>query len=196
MKDNITARAFGFAQAAHESIGQKRKYSGEPYFTHPEQVCKILESMGEVDQEILAAALLHDVLEDVFPLKPNCGPLQIKALFGDRVLDMVYDLTDVFTHENFPSINRAERKNLEAERISKINDDSLKIKLADMIHNTGDIAKNDPEFASVYFREKRKIIDLLTPRMRDSKNSILLSLWHKTKTQIDYYDSERKRGQT
>lgn len=196
MKDNMTARAYEFAKAAHGSINQLRKYSDEPYIVHPEEVCRILEKAGETDQEILAAAMLHDVIEDVFPHKPEYGPLQIKELFGDRVLEMVYDLTDVFTHENFPTINRSDRKDLQAVIISKINDDSLKIKLADMIHNTSDIAQNDPGFSVVYFEEMRKVVDLLTPRMRTSDNSILLTLWHKAKTQIDYYESKWKGGQS
>ena len=192
----MTARAYEFAKAAHGSIKQLRKYSNEPYITHLEEVCRILESAGETDQDVLAATLLHDVIDDVFPHKPEYGPLQIKELFGDRVLEMVYDLTNVFTHENFPNINRSDRKDLEAEIISKISDNSLKIKLADMIHNSGDIVKNDPEFASIYLKEIRKILDLLTPRMKASSNSLLLTLWHKTKSQIEYYESEWKGRQS
>ena len=57
----LVARALEFAKKAHE--GHKRKYTGEPYVNHPIAVAKIVASVTK-DQEMLAAALLHDTIED------------------------------------------------------------------------------------------------------------------------------------
>ena len=54
-------KAYQFAKKSHE--GQKRKYSGEPYINHPVEVMQIVSTVPHTE-EMLAAALLHDVVED------------------------------------------------------------------------------------------------------------------------------------
>lgn len=190
-KDNPTARAYEFAKAAHASINQIRKYSGEPYIVHPEAVCKILEQAGETDVNVLAAALLHDVVEDVAPLNKEYDRDQILRHFGPEVDLYVWHLTDIYTKENYPELNREERKMREAVRIGLISEGAIKVKLADLIHNTMDIMKNDPGFGRVYLKEKRRILDAIHPRTIDCKDPILLTLYHKAKTQVAFYDEQR-----
>lgn len=60
--DGLLERALRVAAAAH--AGQSRKGSDLPYFTHPAAVALILARAGFFDEELLAAALLHDVVED------------------------------------------------------------------------------------------------------------------------------------
>ena len=187
--DKPTARAYEFAKAAHASINQKRKFSGEPYIVHPEAVCRILENAGEKDVNVLCAALLHDVLEDVAPLNKLYDADEILRQFGAEVLRYVRELTDEFTKENYPALNREERKKREAQRIATISDSALKVKLADLIDNTSDIVKNDPGFAKVYLREKQRILDGLQPRTLDCKDPILLYLFHRAKTQVIFYST-------
>ena len=76
----LVERAFHFSDSAHR--GQFRK-SGEPYITHPLAVASIL-SQWRLDAHGLAAALLHDVMEDTAVTK-----LELESKFGKPVADMV-----------------------------------------------------------------------------------------------------------
>jgi (p)ppGpp synthase/HD superfamily hydrolase len=183
--------AFEYAKAAHSSIDHKRKYSGKPYINHPLAVLGILVGAGETDRDVLAASLLHDVLEDVYPVNGVYRPEMICEMFGAHVLEYVRELTDQYTPQNFPALNRAERKSKEAERIATISDGALKVKLADLIDNTSDIVENDPAFGKAYLKEKSKILDLLTPRILDTKDPVILTLFHKAKTQVIYHETKR-----
>ena len=60
---DIISRAARFAKAAHESIDQRRKYSGEPYIVHPKAVAAIVATVTR-DEHMISAAWLHDVVED------------------------------------------------------------------------------------------------------------------------------------
>lgn len=187
MSADLTVQALEYARAAHGSISQKRKYSGEPYIVHPIAVARTLQELGEKDEEVIRAAYLHDVLEDVWPLNRIYRPDAIQTLFGDGVLALVKELTDEFTKESYPALNREDRKKLEAQRIATISDRALRIKLADMIDNTQDVMKHDRGFGHIYLREKENILDCIYPRTMDSKDSILLTLYHRAKAQISYY---------
>lgn len=149
---NKIEQAKAFAHEAHDSIGQKRKYSGQPYWTHTDHVAAIVASVGGTE-DMVAAAHLHDVLEDVFPKDASYGPTKIRELFGEHVLNLVKELTDVFTKESYPKLNRAQRKKLELERVSKISAEAKMIKLADTLDNTSSIAEHDKDFAIVYLNE-------------------------------------------
>ena len=148
--NKLIEKAIVFAKEAHGN--QKRKYSGEPYFVHPEAVAKIVAEKGG-DYEMIAAAYLHDTIEDC-----DITYERILVEFGKRVADLVLELTDVYTSESYPTKNRAERKRLEAERLWKISDDAKMIKRADIKHNTSDIVANDADFAKVYLAEKEYIL--------------------------------------
>ena len=60
---DIVDRARLFATAAHEAAGNVRKYTFEPYIVHPAEFVEILKGVPHTD-EMLAAAWLHDVVED------------------------------------------------------------------------------------------------------------------------------------
>lgn len=144
-------RAKALAHQAHDAIGQKRKYTGEPYWVHTDAVAELVAAAGGTD-DMIAAAHLHDVLEDVAPLLPQYDIEMIAAL-GDKVIKYVVELTDVFTKERFPKYNRAQRKAMEHERLKTISDESKTIKAADIINNTESIVAHDKDFAMVYLRE-------------------------------------------
>lgn len=151
--ENKVQLALKVATEAHGSINQKRKYTGEDYITHPVAVMEIVASVSD-DPEMLAAALLHDVIEDVYPKNRMYNIGWITELFGQRVADLVVELTNEFTKENYPHLNRAKRKVLENERVSKISPDGKTIKLADIIHNCSDDQGGDDGFQEKYKREK------------------------------------------
>lgn len=145
------------AEMAHSSIDQKRKYSGEPYIVHPRNVAYLVEIVGGT-QHMICAAWLHDVLEDVTPSKPEFGAAWILDKFGTRVLGMVIGLTDVTSKEDG---NREKRKEIERYRLSQCMPEVHTIKLADLIDNSVDIIKHDSNFAKVYLREKRLLLEVL-----------------------------------
>lgn len=122
----VLLRAYDFAREAHD--GQKRA-SGEPYFIHPCAVAEILVDLG-LDAPTVAAALLHDVIEDT-PVTEE----QVRENFGDEVLGLVSGVTKldkiVFKTkeeedaENFRKIFFAMAKDIRV----------IIIKLADRLHN-------------------------------------------------------------
>lgn len=152
MSDLIT-RAMAFSRAAHQAIGQKRKYTNEPYYLHPQAVAEIVRSYGG-SYNMIAAALLHDVLEDT-----QVPMIDLAQEFNNEVMTLVYELTDQFTEPHYG--NRAYRKTLERGRLSATSADAQTIKYADLIHNTQSIVQNDPEFARVYLPEKRAILAVM-----------------------------------
>lgn len=143
--------ALEFARKAHE--GQVRKYTGEPYINHPIEVARIVSTVPHTD-EMLAAAYLHDVVED-------CGfsfP-EIFHRFGEVVGKYVYWLTDVSMHSDG---NRAQRKAIDRAHLALAPAAAQTIKLADLIDNTRTIADRDPKFWEVYRLEKIALLDVLT----------------------------------
>lgn len=151
----IAAKALAIATKHHEGI--ERKYTGEPYITHPIEVAEILLKYGIADQEVLAAALLHDCLEDRNAKGEYLLEITIKSHCGARVLRWVNLLT------NREKGNRATRKAAAAKRIAGAPWQVQAIKLADIMHNCEGIALLDPNFASTYIEEKRTLVRGLPP---------------------------------
>ena len=146
-------RAIAFAINRHGD--QKRRYTDLPYVTHCVEVAKLVRWLAkDADDEMLCAAVLHDVVEDT-----PCTLAEVRAAFGDRVASLVSDLTDVSRPEDG---NRALRKAKDREHTANASPDAKTIKLADLIHNSIDICDHDPSFAKVYMREKKMLLDVLT----------------------------------
>jgi (p)ppGpp synthase/HD superfamily hydrolase len=144
-------RAVVFAATAH--AGQRRKYTGDPYIVHPLEVMGILKAHHPgATEDMLVAAVLHDVLEDC----PQITPVQIAAAFGDKVKDLVIELTDIPTYGN-----RATRKEANRVRLSKVSNEAKAVKIADLVSNTKDITRHDRAFAKVYLAEKESLLRVL-----------------------------------
>lgn len=148
----LVVKAAHFAQSAH--AGQVRKYTGLPYFTHTYDVAKLVSTVTS-DPEMIAAALLHDTLENT-----DTAAMEILTEFGERVHSLVLDLTDVYTDASYG--NRARRKAQEAERLAQVAADAQTIKLADLIDNSRSIVALDVNFARTYLREKELYLSALT----------------------------------
>ena len=119
-------KAYAYAEKAHEN--QKRA-SGEPYFIHPCAVANILMEMG-LDASVIAAALLHDVIEDT-----EATAEDIKREFGDEVLDLVSGVTKL-EKIVFKSKEDAEAENFRRIFVAMAKDVRvIIIKLADRLHN-------------------------------------------------------------
>ncbi len=125
---DLIRRAYALARAAH--AGQKRK-SGDDYITHPVAVAAILADLG-MDASTLAAALLHDVVEDTGVTLED-----IHEEFGEEIASLVDGVTKLHIVDHLPRAR--ERENAESLRkmfLAMINDVRVVlIKLADRLHN-------------------------------------------------------------
>lgn len=153
MTSNLLERARVFATAAHAAVGQKRKYTGEPYVVHPLEVANIVMAAGGSEASI-AAAMLHDVLEDTAVTYDL-----LEDEFGSEVAELVLWLTDVSKPEDG---NRSTRKALDRQHIAAAPAAAQTVKVADLISNTRSIVAHDPGFAKVYLEEKRQLLEVLT----------------------------------
>jgi (p)ppGpp synthase/HD superfamily hydrolase len=156
-------KAKEYAHCAHDSIGQKRKYTGEPYWVHTDAVANTVAEVGG-SEDMVIAAHLHDVFEDVWPVNQGYpySEMEVQKLFGEQVLSYVKWLTDLYTKENYGDLNRAKRKALERERLMTAPVEVKTIKLADLIDNTKSIAEHDKDFARVYLKEKLALLSALS----------------------------------
>ncbi len=95
---DLLTRAFHFAAAAHE--GQQRR-SGEDFINHPWGAAKICAEL-RLDEQTIAAALLHDVVEDT-----DTDIKEVRAEFGDEIAQLVEGVTKL-TRIQFQSREQAE----------------------------------------------------------------------------------------
>ncbi|MDA0834847.1 MAG: HD domain-containing protein [Planctomycetota bacterium] len=126
----LVERAMRVAARWHRD--QTRKASDLPYLTHPASVMTLLVKVGIDDDEILAAALLHDVLEDT-----SC-PIEVLATeFPPRVLDFVQQLTERKRDDEGAMRPWKIRKTESIEHLRSAPWEVRAISLADKLHNLG-----------------------------------------------------------
>ena len=158
----ILAKIIEFADNAHD--GQMRKYSSERYIVHPVRVMKMCRKYTD-SLPVLAAAILHDVIEDTHYTENDLSTFLQNYLNEEQqnhTLQLVIELTDVYVKKNFPALNRLKRKKMELSRLMEITPEAQTIKYADIIDNANEISKNDPDFAKRYLQECYDIISVLT----------------------------------
>ena len=118
-------RAYEFARTAHD--GQKRR-TGHHYITHPLAVAHILAEM-RMDHRSIAAALLHDVLEDTGATKTK-----LKSIFGREIAQIVDGVSKLATI--FKTNEQAQAENFQKMAMATANDlRVILVKLADRLHN-------------------------------------------------------------
>jgi (p)ppGpp synthase/HD superfamily hydrolase len=125
---NKILAAARFAKAAH--AGQKR-FHGAPYFSHPRAVARLLKGRAP---ETLAAAYLHDVVEDT-PVTRN----DIEATFGGRVAALVDAVTK----------RAGEEREDFYRRVARAGPEAVAIKLADREHNNSELHLLDESFTTL-----------------------------------------------
>src|SRR5213082_2439833 len=122
----LIVRAFRFAAAAHE--GQQRR-SGEPFITHPVGVATICAGL-RLDEQTIAAALLHDVVEDT-----GTELATVREEFGEEIAALVDGVTKL-TRVQFQSREQAEAENYRKMVVAMAADVRvILVKLADRLHN-------------------------------------------------------------
>lgn len=181
---NKQQRLFDYVKLQHGE--QKRKYTFEPYWNHLLSVAEIVSGYNDVEQDIsIEVALCHDLFEDT-----KCHPYDLRLKLFEIgyqeseptfIVFAVKELTDKFTKESFPELNRLERKGLEADRLGKISGLAQTVKYADLIDNTSSIVKHDLNFAKTYIPEKIEILS----KMRDGNIRLFLKCCHTVQNAID-----------
>lgn len=147
-------RAAAFAADKHRN--QRRKdHEASPYINHPLALANLLAQAGIGDPEVLAAALLHDTIEDT-----ATTAAEIVESFGDAVAVLVAEVTDD------KALSKQERKRLQIEHASTISDGAKLVKLADKICNLRDINASPPADWSLerkreYFDWAKQVVDRL-----------------------------------
>ena len=126
-------KAIALAIKVHE-LDQKQKRRGRdvPYITHPLAVALIL-ARARAAEDVVIAGVLHDVVEDSLPEKKITGEY-IEEHFGKRVREMVMAVT-----EPDQTIPWLERKKEALERIPSMDQETILLKSADLIHNSQDL---------------------------------------------------------
>ena len=150
---SIVIRAAAFA--AHKHRDQRRKdANATPYINHPLELARILTAEGGVtDAATIAAALLHDTIEDT-----ETSAAELDREFGAEIRSIVEEVTDD------KALPKADRKRLQVERASHASHKAKLVKLADKICNLRDIASNPPAQWSLarkrqYFDWARQVVD-------------------------------------
>ena len=133
--------------AAHCHAGQTRKGNGNPYINHPLEVASLLADVGGVtDTDLIAAALLHDTIEDC-----DVTADDLAQRFGPAVSAYVVELSDD------KSLAKAERKKLQIEHAPHLSPGAKQIKLCDKISNIRDVTNRPP--AGWTLERRREYID-------------------------------------
>ena len=149
---DLVDRARVYATEAHQRINHRRKYNNEPYHVHLSAVAKLVASVTD-DEEMVAAAWLHDTVEDTQATKED-----VEAEFGMQVAELVEELTDVSKPGDG---NRVRRKQIDRMHLAQASKRAKTVKLADLIDNCKDITRHDPRFAQVYLAEMNSLLDVL-----------------------------------
>jgi (p)ppGpp synthase/HD superfamily hydrolase len=144
----IQELAKNFAQQKH--AGQLRKFSKNPYIEHPIKVAQIIKENKKSHKinELLAAALLHDILENT-----KTTEIELKKNFGKLITSLVKELTS--EKENLKKIGKKEYL---AKKMINLSSWALVIKLADRLDNVSDLNNCSKEFKEKYTKETKFIL--------------------------------------
>ena len=184
VEDELTTiqRAELFAQQAHKD--HKRKYTGDPYYVHLDEVRNIVKGAGG-SEDMQAAALLHDTVEDT-----SVTSADIMKEFGPSIAKLVVELTDISKPEDG---NRATRKAMDRDKLAGASAEAQTIKYADLISNGKDIMQNDPKFAKVYMKEKADLLRVMKKGNSNLRSAALAMLPDELKENISVTGTERRR---
>jgi guanosine-3',5'-bis(diphosphate) 3'-pyrophosphohydrolase len=154
MSDAIALLLRATAFAADKHRNQRRKDAeASPYINHPVALANLLAQAGIGDTTVLAAALLHDTIEDT-----DATPEELTAAFGGEIAAVVLEVTDD------KSLPKAERKRRQVEHAPHLSTPAKLVKLADKICNLRDVSHSPPldwslERKREYFDWARQVID-------------------------------------
>lgn len=183
--DAFLDAAAAFATERHE--GQTRRDGATPYITHPLRVAKRLQDAGVTKAEIIAAALLHDVLEDT-PTRPD----ELLARFGPRVCALVNEVSRP------PGMTRRDF----IDRVATGSARSVLVRVADRLDNLQDASALERGFRPVYADEALALaaaalanprLDRLFPAERRALHTLLAELVATARGELGRTNSGRTR---
>jgi guanosine-3',5'-bis(diphosphate) 3'-pyrophosphohydrolase len=141
--------------AARKHRDQRRKdAAASPYINHPLMLANILREEGKVEDAIvIAAALLHDTIEDT-----ETSYEELRGQFGDEIAEIVAEVTDT------KWLKKASRKRLQISKAARASHGAKLVKLADKISNLRDIVASPPKDWSLerkreYFDWAKQVVD-------------------------------------
>jgi GTP diphosphokinase / guanosine-3',5'-bis(diphosphate) 3'-diphosphatase len=142
------------AFAADKHRNQRRKdEEASPYINYPVALANLLAQAGVGDTTVLAAALLHDTIEDT-----DATVEELMGAFGEKITTVVLEVTDD------KSLPKAERKRLQIQHATHLSTAAKLVKLADKICNLRDVSQSPPkdwplERKREYFDWARQVVD-------------------------------------
>ena len=159
---SLILRAAAFAADRHRE--QRLKGADEsPYINHPFAVASVLCDEGGVDDaELLAAALLHDTIEDTATTQD-----ELRKAFGPRIAKIVAEVTDD------KNLSKSERKRAQLDHAAEVSPEAKQLKIADKLCNLRDILASPPSNwpgfrKQQYFEWAKQVVD----QVRDANPSL------------------------
>lgn len=150
---SLLVSALAFAAGKHRD--QRRKdQEASPYINHPIALADVLvNEAGLTDAEVIAAALLHDTMEDT-----ETTAEELDRAFGSRIRKIVEEVTDD------QMLEKQERKRMQILHAPHLSDQARLVKLSDKICNLRDIVGCPPrgwnlQRRQAYFDWSKKVID-------------------------------------
>ena len=145
--ENLILQAAKFAHRVHQ--GQRRKYSDTPFIMHPIRVAGRVATLSTTTEEMVAAAFLHDVVEDT-----STSLEEIADQFGSDVAMLVEHLTEPSQGMNAP---RSERKAIDRNYMKSADPRAKVIRLVDRIDNLRDMSGASPKLIRRFAEESANI---------------------------------------
>jgi (p)ppGpp synthase/HD superfamily hydrolase len=181
-KMQLLLKSVDFAARAHRD--QRRKGPAqEPYINHPVEVARlIVECQPDTSEDVLCAAVLHDVIED-------CGAThaEIAACFNENIANIVLEVSDD------KALPRDERKAKQIEMAPHLSESAKLVRLADKIANVGAMLTDTPigwdraqilgyvDWAEAVVAPCRTVCDCLSDRFDAISRDV--RAWHDSKMQ-------------
>ena len=162
-----------FAQYKHAY--QYRKFSKEEYFKHPSRVADTVARFTK-DEDTIIAAWSHDTLEDT-----KTSQEELDAVFGDKVLKIVQELTSV--KSDIVKIGKAQYL---LKKMQKMSSEALLIKLCDRLDNVSDFNVASEKFRKKYIKETYYILENLTRPLKSYHKKIIQEIV----TQLQIWDNK------
>lgn len=147
---DLLEKAQRWAMRGH--LGVNRKFSDLPYIVHPEAVAEIISQVTD-DNDVIAAAWLHDVVEDTPKTVDD-----IRENFNDKIANLVDEVSKISKKTDG---NREHRVSKDREHYSKASKWGKAIKIADAIHNLPLMIRDNPVFAPTYVEEKKLLLEVI-----------------------------------
>jgi (p)ppGpp synthase/HD superfamily hydrolase len=173
---DIIEKAKAFAKLKHGK--DKRKFTGELYYTHPFAVVERLKAFDkyETNEIILAAAYLHDTLEDT-----NTSFRELKNTFNEEIANLVLELTsnkEEYKDDENKTDHTAKAHYL-TKKINNMSKSARIIKFVDREHNISSMSGAPPSFTEKYSKETQYILEHLKFNPDTEEEEIINSIREK-----------------